>query len=412
MDKLDIKLELDLEGKNADEQTKIINGNLKAIGDGLKTYHEGLEVEMSKNSKNQEETKQHVDQLLLTQTEMKALLDSVKQELANVPKAGDERQPRTFGELFLNQEGVKETLAGMESGGHKASLSHTVNAALTNDSLGIAEPDRVAGIAEIGRQRLRIRDLFRKGRTGSNAVEFYRQTTRTNNADAVSENPSAGKPESDMGGAIVSSPVATIAHFMKASKQVLSDTAMLQSFIDGELRYGLGVKEEQQILYGTGSGVEMNGVHTQATTYSEPTGADVTAETRVDRLRLAILQAEQANYYADGIVLSLLDWCNIELTKDSQNNYVLANPFGMLTPTLWGRPVADSASVEDDDFLVGAFGTAATLWERELTSVSIAFENQDDFIKNMVTILAELRETLTVSQAGAFIKGDFQGLPS
>ena len=91
---------------------------------------------------------------------------------------------------------------------------------------------------------------------------------------------------------------------------------------------------------------------------------------------------------------------------------MLANPYGFMTPTLWGRRVVSSASVDTNDFIVGAFQTAAMLWDREMASVSIAYENQDDFIKNMVTILAEERLALTVKQSGAFIKGDFDGLPS
>lgn len=395
-----------------EEQIKDLNTALKGVSDNLKTYAEKTEKEINAKGKMAEETRAEVDKLLIQQTEIKSQLDAALQDIAAIPRGTEDRKPKSFGRMIVETEEDIQQLKAMSQAGRGAQFQKTINAALTNDSLGIAEPDRVMGVAEMGQQRLVVRDLFRTGRTGSDVVTFWRQTTRTNNAAAVSENPSAGKPNSTMGGSLVSVPVSTIAHFEKASKQVLSDYAQLQSFIDTELRYGLSVAEEQQLLYGTGTGNEVNGVHTQATAYSEPSGVDVTAETRVDRLRLAILQAELANYYADGVVLSLTDWTNIELQKDSQNAYLLGNPFGFMTPTLWGRRVVASASVDTNDFLVGAFGSAAMIWDREMASVSIAYENQDDFIKNMVTVLAELRLALTVKQTGAFIKGDFDGLPT
>lgn len=394
-----------------EEQIKEFNLSLKKVGDELKTYAEKSEKEIAKHGQLTQETRAEVDKLLATQTEIKAKLDAAMQEIANIPRHVEAGKPKSFGSMIVNAEGAKEQLSAMANGSTNRARM-TVSAALTNDSLGIAEPDRQGGIAELGRQRFGVRDLLRWGRTSSDSVTFWRQTTRTNNADVVSENPASGKPESSMGGSLIQVAVATIAHFERASKQVLSDYAMLQSFIDMELRYGLRVKEEQQLLYGTGTGLEINGLHTQATDYSQPSGVDVTSETRVDRLRLAILQAELANYYADGIVLSLVDWTNIELQKDSQNQYLLGNPYGMMTPTLWGRPVVSTASMDNNDFLVGAFGTAAMGWDREMASVAISYEDGDNFTKNMVTMLCEERIALTVKQTGAFIKGDFDGLAS
>lgn len=412
MEKIDIKLNLDLDGKKPDEQAKIINSNLKSIGDGLKAYAEGLEVEMKSRDERQSETKAHVDELLVEQTKFQAKLENVLQEMAAIPREAVNQKPKTLGEQILGTDKAKETLASLQSGAStKANFS--INAALTNDTLdGLAEPYRQPGIARLGDQQLRIRDLLTWGRVSTNSVEFWRETTFTNNADVVSENPANGKPESSVAGSLIQVPVATIAHIMKASKQILDDVNMFQSYIDQRLRYGVLVKEEEQLLYGSGTGLEINGLHTQATAYSEPTGVDVTNETRVDRLRLAILQAELANYYADGVCLSLVDWTNIELQKDSQNQYLFANPYGMMTPTLWGRPVVASKSMETNDFLVGAFRTAAMAWDREMVNVAISYEDGDNFSENMVTLRGEERIALTVSQTGAFIKGDFDGLAS
>lgn len=395
-----------------EEQIKELNTALKGVSDNLKTYAEKTEKEINAKGKMAEETRAEVDKLLVQQTEIKAQLDAALQEIAAIPRSVEDQKPQTLSQKLLGSDEAKAKLSNM-SGGISDKANFSINAALTNDTLdGLAEPYRVAGIARLGDRRLRIRDLLTWGRVSTNSVEFWRETTFTNNAANVSENPASGKPESTVAGTLVSAPVATIAHIMKASKQILDDVNMFQSYIDQRLRYGVLEKEEQQLLYGTGTGLEINGLHTQATAYSQPSGVDVTAETRVDRLRLAILQAELANYYADGICLSLVDWTNIELQKDTQEQYLFANPYGMMTPTLWGRPVVASAAMDTNDFLVGAFGTAAMGWDREMVNVAISYDDGDNFSKNMVTMRGEERIALTVMQTGAFIKGDFDGLPT
>ena len=186
---------------------------------------------------------------------------------------------------------------------------------------------------------------------------------------------------------------------------------MLRGYIDGRLRYGLKLAEENQLLNGSGVGLTINGLVTQATAYANP-GVTVQAETRLDRLRLALLQVELAEAWADGIVLSPLDWAAIELTKTADNAYLFANPRGIVTPALWGRNVVPTQAMGAGDFLVGAFGggIAAEIHDREDVNVMIATQDDRDFVRNMVKILVEEALALTVYRPEAFVTGDFEGL--
>jgi HK97 family phage major capsid protein len=394
------------------DQIKELNTQLKTVSDEIKTYAEKADKEIKAHASMTAETRSMVDKLLLTQSELQNQLSAAMQKVDAIPASFESQRPKSWGQSVVEHKDQFDAM--LAANNPRASAMVNVNASLTNDGLDIAQPYRIPQIAELGRQRMTIRDLLRWGRvaTNTNSVEFWRQATFSNQADVVSENPSLGKPKSTLTGSMQSAPVATIAHWFHASKQVLSDAPMLQSLIDVEARYGVMLKEEEQLLFGSGTGLEINGLYTQASAYVEPTGVDITQETRVDRLRLALLQAELANYYADGIVLSLVDWANIELQKDGEFRYLMASPFGMITPTLWGRPVVASKTMTTGDFLVGAFQTGAMGWDREQLSVSVSFEDQDNFIKNMVTILAEERIALTVKQTAAFVKGDFDGLAS
>ena len=69
-------------------------------------------------------------------------------------------------------------------------------------------------------------------------------------------------------------------------------------------------------------------------------------------------------------------------------------------------PVVATNAMAEDKFLVGAFRLGAQVFDRWLARVEVATENEDDFIKNLVTILCEERLALAVYRPQAFIYGD------
>ncbi|HHQ4836881.1 TPA: phage major capsid protein [Pseudomonas aeruginosa] len=396
-----------------EQEYQQVQADLKKVGDDLRTYAEQSEKELKAHSKLSEETKASVDKLLVSQGELQARLQAAEQLMAKLEKGGGRIvAPESMGETFIAAEGY-DAWAARAAGGAKGSFTVPVKAAITSltGSAGdLIQPQRV-GMVLPTQQRLFVRDLLAWGRTTSNSIEYVRETGFTNNAAPVSENPQNPKPESDITFELDTDPVATIAHWVRASRQVLSDAPMLASYIDGRLRYGLKLKEEMQLLKGSGVGLNLNGLYTQASIYANP-GVVVQAETAIDRLRLALLQVTLAEYDADGIVLSPVDWAAIELTKDKNNNYVFATPTGLAVPGLWGRPVVASKSMDIGDFLTGSFQQGAEGWDREDVSVTVSTEDRDNLVKNMVTILCEERVGLSVFRPEAFVKGDLDGLPA
>ncbi|CAB3653739.1 hypothetical protein LMG26685_02888 [Achromobacter mucicolens] len=395
-----------------EKDIETITASLKQVNDQLKTNAEAAQKEIKAHAQMSEETKAKVDQLLVAQGELQARLQAAEQLVVKLQDGGSAGHPASMGEEFIKADGF-EAFAMKAAGGMKGSFSVPVKAAITSldTSAGeLIQPTRV-GLIQPVQQRLFLRDLLSWGRTSSNSIEYVRETGFTNNANVVSENPTNPKPESDITFELDTDPVATIAHWVRASRQVLSDAAMLASYIDGRLRYGLKLKEEAQLLKGSGVGLNLNGIYTQATNYVNP-GVTVQAETAIDRLRLALLQVTLAEFDADGIVLSPIDWAAIELTKTTDNAYLFATPRGLATPGLWGRPVVATQAMTASDFLVGAFQQGAQGWDREDVSVTVSTEDRDNFVKNMVTILCEERVGLSVYRPESFVKGDFDGLPA
>lgn len=387
-----------------------ISAELNKISDQIKAQAETAEKELKANAQLSQETRANVDKLLLTQGELQARLSSAEQLVARLEQGGgSDVRPKSLGEQLVEADGFDDFRSSARRG---SSYSMPVSAKITSDAASAGDaidPLRVPGMIRPGERRFFIRDLLSWGRTNSNAVEYVRETGFTNNAEVVSENPTSGKPESDLTFELDSANVATIAHWVHASKQVLADVPMLQSYIDGRLRYGLKLKEDAQLLKGSGVGLNINGIYTQATAYVNP-GVIVQAETRIDRLRLAMLQVALAEYAADGIALHPIDWAAIELTKDADNNYLFTNPRQLSGPTLWGQPVAATQAMDVGEFLVGAWQQGAQGWDREDARLIVSLEDRDNVIKNMVTLLVEERVALTVYRPESFVKGDFDGV--
>lgn len=388
-----------------------IKAALDKISDQIKSQAEQAEKEIKAHARLSEETRASVDKLLTQQGEIQARLATAEQMVAKLDTGGGApAKPLSMGEQVVSSEDFEAFRQNP-----RGAFRMAVQAKVTQDAASAGDlivPDRVPGIVGPGLRRLTVRDLIAWGRTSSNSIEFARELVFTNAAGVVSENPSDGKPESNITFEADSAPVATLAHWVHASRQVLADVAMLQSYIDGRLRYGLKLVEEAQLLNGSGVGLNIDGIYTQATAYANP-GVVVTNETRIDRLRLALLQVELAEYSADGIVLNPIDWAAIELLKTStEHQYLFSSPRAVTTPTLWGRNVVPTQAMTASDFLVGAFGGGMAVqgWDREDANVQVSLEDRDNFIKNMVTIRCEERVGLTVFRPAAFVKGDFDDL--
>ena len=366
--------------------------------------------EAQKSGRLSEETKASVDKMATelnamreAEKSLKAALGELEQHVAQMPLANAKQVVESVGQQVISAEALKTFAASVAA---SQRISIPVKAALLTANVpgNIVAPDRLPGIDTAPKQRLFIRDLIAPGTTASNTIYWVQQTGFTNNAAAVAENTT--KPYSNIEFAEKITPVRTIAHLFKASKQILDDFSQLQSQVDAEMRFGLKYVEEQEILFGDGTGAHLEGIIPQASAFAA--AFQVENQNGIDDLRLAMLQAQLARFPASGHVLHFIDWAKIELTKDTLGRYILANPAALTGPTLWGLPVvATEATAFQGKFLTGAFSAGAQIFDREETNVVISTENADDFEKNMITIRCEERLALAVKRPEAFVYGSF-----
>ena len=355
------------------------------------------------------ETKQAVDKALTElntlsakQNELQVQLGEAEQRFARAPAGHSAADLQRAGDLLIADQRING-FAQNVSAGQRFNLPVPRNALTTFGNL----PSNPA-MPIVGRPnpRITVRDLIAPGRTNSNAIAYLKETGFTNSAATVAENTT--KPYSELTLIEVLSGVKTIAHLLKASKQILDDLPQLASFINGRLLTGLKHVEDIQLLFGTGVGQNLHGIYTQATVYAQPAGIAIVDPSPVDIMRMAMLQAALADLPATGHVLHQADWTEMELSKDEMGRYIFANPLGYTTPTLWGLPVAEvNHAAMLNNFLTGSFAEGAQIFDREDANIVISTENADDFEKNMISIRAEERLALAVYRPESFIKGTF-----
>lgn len=189
-----------------------------------------------------------------------------------------------------------------------------------------------------------------------------------------------------------------VAAYLKESDELLSDFAFIESAIRNR-----GVFEFQKAVenYLIDELLDTSGVQSG--------GGSITFDN--------ILAAKQdvfadTGYVPDALLINPADWSTLLQTKDSNLQYLLGGPaFGSYgnggyngNPRIWGLNVVESAGIPQGECCVGAFkaGAAVITKANEGFRVEVSNSDQDDFIKNIITIRIEERLALAVRVPAAF----------
>ncbi len=267
----------------------------------------------------------------------------------------------------------------------------------------LIQPQVNPGILMPGLRRLTIRDLLAQGRVSSNSIEYVRENVFINSAAPVAEGNL--KPESNLTFTKETATVKTIAHWIQASRQVMDDAPMLESYVNNRLLFGLALVEEGQMLNGDGTGDNLLGLNQVATAYDASLNA--TGDTRADMIAHAIFQTSESEFEASGIILNPRDWHAIALLKDADGRYIFGGPAAFAAKVMWGLPVVATKAQAQGTFTVGGFDLASQVWDRMDATVEVSREDRDNFVKNMLTILCEERLALAHYRPTAIIRGAF-----
>ncbi len=278
--------------------------------------------------------------------EVEARLTGIEQELVRRP--GSSRQPNaSFGHMVTAASEYQSFIDDGKRGTQRIAIPRAALTSAPNSGGALVAPDRRVEPVLLPQRQLLVRDLLAPGETGSNLVQYFRQTVRNLQAAVVSEGTT--KPESSFEYELANAPVVTIAHWVPVSRQVMDDAPQLASMLNSDLIYGLKLKEETELLYADGTGERFLGMVPQAAAFNPP--FTVTGGNRLDDLLTAIAQSELAMLPATGIIVNTMDWRKMQSLKDDQGRYLGAGPFDLQVSAAWQVPIVPSLSMLQGHFL-------------------------------------------------------------
>ncbi len=190
-----------------------------------------------------------------------------------------------------------------------------------------------------------------------------------------------------------------IAAYIKESDEYIDDYGYLASAINGRLLYELNMVRQSKVITNL---LATSGIQTIGGT----TAVTRTAVAIADEIANAI--ADVVTYSgrsANAIVMTPTIWKILRIGKDQTNNYYGGGYFEALHgENIWNLPIVLSNQLTANHVVVGAFDTCASLVTKsEGVTVEATNTDQDDFIKNLMTVRAEVREKLAVRRPAGFV---------
>lgn len=399
-------------------ELKDLAEKLNAASTEIKNANEAQAKEIKELGEASAETKSALEKSQAEFAELKGLFEKADAKLQELELKGQRpnggaMEVKSLGEAFTESE-VGMSLKSDQGLGRKVVIEKKDITSGAASAGALIRPDRDSRVFQNPNRPMRIRDLIPTVPTSSNAVEVMRENVFTNNA-APQAGELATKAKSEITYELLTYPVRTIAHYVHASKQVLSDAPMLQSLINGRLTYGLDLESDDQLLLGDGTGQNLTGVLVDAdiSDIGEIANGTTDAElpaAMIDHIRSAVTTCQTFDYYnMNGLVMNPVDFATLETAKATDGHYILV-PFAATnsqTTQIWRVPVVITNAMPVGQFLIGDWTMGAVIYDRESVSVAVAEQHGTNFVENAVTIRGEERYTLGVPLPKAFCKGQF-----
>jgi HK97 family phage major capsid protein len=253
-------------------------------------------------------------------------------------------------------------------------------------------------VAEHYIQQPSVYELVNKMPVTASAYRFIQATFPVTGAAApVAEG--AVKPEVQLRWAPVTLPVETIAEWTSVTIQALADIPGLRDAIDNDLRGLLLDATDNQLINGTGTTPQLLGLLNVPNTQTQAFATDVITTIASAITKLHTSRAGQATV----ILMNPTDWQVLRLTN-TNGVYFWGPPTEVGISRVFGVPVVTNNYVPVGVAIVADM-RFVTFYQSLGVTFIVGWKN-DDIIKNLQTIVCELRGMLGVRRPQAIVEAD------
>jgi len=377
------------------------------------THIEALEAKADEQAKLNGEVHQEVKDELKKFQETYQGLKERQDELEKIAKrlnSGQEER-KSFKDHLTdaikeNHEKIKNARSNRAQIEVKDAITMTQGDSLTGE---VIAPTRVPGIFHDPDRQVHVRQFLNTATTDSNAIRYVIEDGYEDGVDVTAEG--SGKPKSSFSLEAKTANVVKIATHLKVSDEMLEDVAGLAGYITtrGLSKYRL--KEDQQLLYGTGQNNQLEGLTVAATEWGAATIGNP-IENLYDVVVDGSANLAKKHYQPSGAMIHPTSWFDLITEKDTDGQYIVPDLIrqGLAPPQLAGIPIVRNTAVTEGDILLANFAQMATLFDRRGVSVRFFEQNEDDAINNLITVVIEGRLALPVYLPNAGIYGDISDI--
>ena len=251
---------------------------------------------------------------------------------------------------------------------------------------------------------IHLRDLLRTSTIEQNGVFKFAKKTGSEGGAAI-QTEGSSKAQVDYDFTISEVTPKTIAAYAKISKQMLSRLTWLQSFVSTQMINDL-LNVEDTNLYDYAGSSAFAGLYESAATYT-PSGTVTIASNRWDKLANSIAQLKALKFAPSAILVSPIDEMELMINKETNAGY--SHPTLLLGQrmTVAGVPIIATDIVTAGTFMTADLNKAAELLFEDNIMTEFAYEDGDNFTKNLVTVRVEESVALPIYYTTAMLKGSF-----
>ena len=196
-----------------------------------------------------------------------------------------------------------------------------------------------------------------------------------------------------------------LAAFIKETDEYIDDAPFLASAINGRLLNYLRLREEAYLL----TKLKAASITSDTTSWNNSATGQEIADIVFEKIMK--VQAD-SGFAADAIIMNPKTWQILRLAKTTTKEYIGGGYFADgQGKQLWGVPVycssfaaAPVSGSAAGEIFVGSFKACASVVSKGGVSVEATNTDQDDFIKNRMTIRCEERLALAVRRPAGFVK--------
>lgn len=311
----------------------------------------------------------------------------------------EKKSRETVGEMLFKSATFESLKNGFNPNGVSRALE--VKNTITSDSTTVL-PAQIQGVIGGSFAPATVRSLIQEVPISGNALVAIRENGWTNAAAFVAQG--ASKPASTLTFEDVTLPVQTIAHTLKVSRQLLQDAPAVIQYTYNRLRHGLSIKVDEQLVLGTGTSPDIEGLTKSGnfTAYTPTTG-----DTLIDAIVRASSQMISSGEYADSIIVNPADWAALTTAKASgDGHYLYGIPGSSMTAAPFGLRLAQSQYVPAGSFIVAGMMNGVSIHGSMAATIDMGYVN-DDFQRNLLTLRAEERLALFVARPATVLYGEF-----